>query len=80
MVDAGRFLIILFIFLFGFSIHVAALNQPFHERDTTVILPRLATSGLPSGGMNLSINFEFPHLNCCNLGYLSFEKKRKEKK
>ena len=50
MVDAGRFLIILSIFIFGFSMHVAALNQPFYERDTTVMLPKLATSGLPSGG------------------------------
>lgn len=56
MVDAGRFLIILAIFMFGFSMHVAALNQPFYQRDTTVLLPRITTSGLPSGGMSSSIN------------------------
>jgi hypothetical protein len=28
MVDLGRFLVILFIFIFGFSMHVAAIYQP----------------------------------------------------
>lgn len=50
MVDAGRFLIILAIFIFGFSMHVAALNQPFHERNVTAIANKTITSGLPSGG------------------------------
>lgn len=50
MVDAGRFLIILAIFMFGFSMHVAALNQPFYERDTSTMTRGTITYGLPSGG------------------------------
>jgi len=50
MVDAGRFLIILAIFMFGFSMHVATLNQPFYSRNITAITAKTITPGLPSGG------------------------------
>lgn len=31
MKDLGRFLVVLAIFVFGFSMHIVALNQPFHN-------------------------------------------------
>uniref|UniRef100_A0A0P5ALS6 No mechanoreceptor potential C n=1 Tax=Daphnia magna TaxID=35525 RepID=A0A0P5ALS6_9CRUS len=49
MVDACRFLIILAIFMFGFTMHVAALNQPFWARDITPITAKTITGGLNSG-------------------------------
>jgi hypothetical protein len=52
MVDAGKFLIILAIFMLGFSVHVAALNQPFEYRDSSLI-ENTITDPLPSGGMLL---------------------------
>ena len=53
MVDAGRFLIILAIFMFGFSMHVTALNQPLYKRNEASMVGKTKTQGLPSGGTQL---------------------------
>ena len=49
MVDDGRFLIILAMFMFGFSIQVATLNQPFWDRDPSPIEAKTITTMMPSG-------------------------------
>ena len=37
MIDLGKFLTILMLFEFGFTVLVVAMNQPYHEEDKFVM-------------------------------------------
>lgn len=76
MKDLARFLAVLAIFVFGFSMHFVALNQPFHNfsNDELRRLPRtVATSSVFGDGKLLFrfLIFQLYHTNKITTSYLT---------